>query len=134
MSLTKEDRRVIVELRLEKAQKAYRQAIANMDMGFIEVTANRFYYAAYYAVSALLISNGHSAQTHSGIIAIFGRDFVRTGIVSRDDGKLYTQLFSYRLKGDYDDNYNLDIDEIKPLEEPLKLFISKISLLAKKLL
>jgi len=132
MSLTDEDRKTIVGLRLEKAKTAYRHAKANLDMGFVEVTANRFYYAAYYAVSALLIAYGHSAQTHSGIIAIFGREFVRTDVVSKGEGKLYSQLFAYRLKGDYDDNYDLDIDEIRPLEVPVWQFISKISELAEK--
>lgn len=132
MSLADEDRKSIVNLRIEKAQKAYHQARVNLSMGFVEVSANRFYYSAYYAVSALLIAKGFTAQTHSGIIAIFGREFVKTGIVTKDDGKLYSQLFSYRLKGDYDDNYDLDISEIVPLEEPIGLFISKICSLAKE--
>lgn len=131
MSLTDEDRKSVVNLRIEKAQKAYLQAKVNLNLGFVEVSANRFYYAAYYAVSALLIAKELSAQTHSGIIAVFGREFVKTNIVTKDDGKLYSQLFTYRLKGDYDDNYNLDINEIKPLEIPVGLFISKISALAK---
>lgn len=127
MSLTCEERKAIVELRLGKARTAYIQAKANLDMGFVEVAANRFYYAAYYAVSALLIAHGHTAQTHSGIIAIFGREFVKTGMVDRSDGRLYSQLFAYRLKGDYDDNYDLDMDEIEPLATPVGQFISKIS-------
>lgn len=132
MSLTDEDRKSVVEFRLEKAQKAYYQAKVNLDMGFVEVTSNRFYYAAYYAVSALLIAKGFAAQTHSGVIAIFGREFVKTGIVSKDNGKLYSQLFSYRQKGDYDDNYDIDIEEIKPLVEPIGNFITIISNLAQQ--
>lgn len=131
MSLTYDERKAIVTFRLEKAQKAIRHAEANIGMGFVEVSANRLYYAAYYAVSALLIANGFKAQTHSGIISLFGQHFVRTGIVSKEDGKLYAQLFSYRLKGDYEDNFDLDFDEIKPLVEPAKAFISRITNLAK---
>lgn len=134
MSLTNEERNAIVSFRLEKAHRSVFQAEVNVSMGFVEVSANRLYYAAYYAVSALLIANAIKAQTHAGIISLFGQHFVRTGIVSRDDGKLYAQLFSYRLKGDYEDNYDLDIEEIKPLVEPVKAFISRISLLAEEAL
>lgn len=127
MSLTEEERKAIVAFRLEKAKTSLHQAEVNIDMGFVEVSANRLYYATYYAVSALLIANGLKAHTHGGIISIFGQHFVRTNIIKKDDGRLYTQLFSYRLKGDYEDNYNLDIDEIKPLLEPAREFISRIT-------
>lgn len=132
MSLNDEDRKSVVYFRLEKANRAYHQAKVNLDMGFVEVSSNRFYYAAYYAVSALLIAKGFTAQTHSGVITIFGREFVKTGIVSKEDGKLYSQLFSYRQKGDYDDNYDIDIEEMKPLVNPIGNFIASISDLAKQ--
>lgn len=134
MSLSNDERKAIVAFRLEKAAKSVYQAEVNIRMGFVEVSANRLYYAAYYAVSALLISKGFKAQTHGGIISLFGQHFVRTGIVGKDDGKLYTQLFSYRLKGDYEDNYDIDIEEIIPLTEPTKAFISRITILAEQAL
>lgn len=134
MSLTNDERKAIVTFRLEKAQKAILQAEANIGMGFVEVSANRLYYAAYYAVSALLIAKGFKAQTHGGIISLFGQHFVRTGVVGKDDGRLYAQLFSYRLKGDYEDNFDLDIEEIKPLIEPAKAFIFRIAALAEQTL
>ena len=35
--------------------------------GFINGAMNRLYYAAYYAVIALLLENGITAQTHAGV-------------------------------------------------------------------
>ena len=54
MSLTEENRRDIVSYRIERANVALDQAKLNLQMNCLEVTANRLYYAAYYAVSALL--------------------------------------------------------------------------------
>ena len=48
MSLNEEDRITIVRYRIERAENAFLQAKANFKMGFVEVTANRLYYAAYY--------------------------------------------------------------------------------------
>ena len=59
MSLSQEERTAVVTYRLEKADRALMQAKVNLPLQTWEVIANRVYYAAYYAVSALLIANGH---------------------------------------------------------------------------
>jgi uncharacterized protein len=130
MSLSSEERNQIVTYRLEKARTAVMHAEGNAQMGYWEVTANRLYYAAYYAVSALLIYNGHTAQTHSGVIQLFGLHFIKNGIVERKYGKLYNQLFTLRLTGDYNDSYSLEKEDVLPLIEPTKEFIHIISKLA----
>ena len=54
--LTEEERQAIVTYRLEKAENALKQVEANIANEFWNLIANRLYYAAYYAVTALLIS------------------------------------------------------------------------------
>ena len=46
MSLNNEERRAVVEYRIEKAVKTIDQAKGNVPLGFWEVIANRMYYAA----------------------------------------------------------------------------------------
>lgn len=72
MSLNQEEREAIVIYRLEKAAKTLEEARCNLPMQFWSLIANRMYYAAYYAVSALLIVNGHTAKTHETILRVFG--------------------------------------------------------------
>lgn len=131
MSLSEEERRIVVAYRLEKAQKTYEQVMANIPFEFWELIANRLYYAAYYAVSALLIANGHFAKTHETIIRVFGQKFVKEGILSREFGRLYTKLYTLRIKGDYEDKYNLTKEDILPLFEPTGTFIEEVSRLAR---
>ena len=71
--LTDADRTEIVKYRLEKAYRTYNEAVGSIKNGYVETAANRLYYAAYYAVSALLISYKYEASTHNGIIQMFGR-------------------------------------------------------------
>lgn len=127
MSLTEEERKAIVTYRLEKATRTFEQAVGNINLGYWEVIANRLYYAAYYAVSALLIANRLSAHTHNGVIQVFGLNFIKNQIIPSEYGKLYSQLFSLRQTGDYDDTYDLSEEDVIPLIEPAKHLIEIVS-------
>ena len=46
----------------------------------MDAAANRCYYAVYFAAWALFISHGlEKPKTHSGLIAEFGKRFVKDG-------------------------------------------------------
>ncbi len=130
MSLNQEEREAVVTYRLEKAAKTMEQAKCNLPMHFWELVANRMYYAAYYAVSALLIANGHTAKTHETIVRVFGLQFVKTGMFSSEQGRLYNKLFSLRLTGDYNDHYDLEESDVLPLVVPTEQLIADVSKMA----
>lgn len=130
MSLNLEERTAVVTYRLEKAERTMEQAKHNLPMKFWELIANRMYYAAYYAVSALLIANGLSAKSHETILRLFGLHFVKAGFLPLEQGKLYNKLFSLRLKGDYNDRFDLTEEEVTPLVEPAGKLIKDVSELA----
>lgn len=89
MTLSAEEKDAIITYRLQKARATLEEATGNLQMMYWTVVANRLYYATYYAVSALLIHHGFNAQTHGGVIRLFGLHFVTKGIVSKEMGKLY---------------------------------------------
>ena len=91
MDMTREERELTVGLRVAKARRAYEEAKGNAAMKYWETTANRLYYAAYNAVTALLVANGDSAQTHSGVRHIFGLKFIKAGIQLIEHGQLRLQ-------------------------------------------
>lgn len=134
MSLSAEERRAIVEFRIEKALRAYEQANGVIGLKYWETIANRLYYAAYNAVSALLIANGYTAQSHSGVIHLFGQNFIKTGILPAETGRLYHKLFTMRQTGDYDDTYGLVENDVMPYVEPTGELITQATALAKQLL
>lgn len=61
---------------------------------------NRLYYASYYAVTALLLKNKYETNTHRGVKSQFGLHFIKTEIVSKEYGKLFSDLADWRYKGD----------------------------------
>ena len=134
MSITAEERRAIVEYRIEKAFRALEQAQGVIVLKYWETIANRLYYAAYNAISALLIANGNTAQTHSGVIHLFGQQFIKTGVFPTEMGRLYHKLFTMRQTGDYDDTYGITEEDVLPFVEPTKILIEQTTKLARKLI
>jgi len=62
---------------------------------------NRLYYAGFYGVSAVLLERQQSFRKHSGVRAAFHRQFIKTGLLDAEGGRLYDQLFEDRQEGDY---------------------------------
>ena len=44
---------------------------------------NRLYYAAYYAVTALLLDADLKPTTHNGAKSVFSEHFIKTGIIPK---------------------------------------------------
>ena len=131
--LTEADRIEIVRYRLEKAERTYKEAVGAIKNGYAETASNRLYYAAYYAVSALLIANKYEASTHNGVIQMFGVAFLKSNIIDKKYGKTFDQLFSLRQTGDYEDYHIMNMEtEVLPLVEPAKELIELVSSMAKE--
>ena len=132
MSLNGEERCTIVLFKLEKTEEALEDVRINLENRRWIVVANRLYYAAYYSVSALLISYGYTAKTHEGIVRTFSKEFGLTGKVDATLTKHYGRLLNLRITGDYSDNYNLDETDVLPMIELTKKLIETVSSLAKQ--
>ena len=130
--MTDENRKDIVLYRIERAFRTLEEAQTNFDFGYYEVTANRLYYAAHYAVIALLIANQITARSHDGSISQFGLNFVKTGIFPKEMGKLINNLFNMRHTGDYSDRFYMQKDDVESYIEPTEDFVKQVTELAKK--
>jgi len=126
MTLKPEDRDTLVMLRLLRAKETMSEVKGNMQMGYWRVVTNRLYYACYYAVSALLIQNNLTAHTHAGVISQLGLHFVKKGVISIEQGKLYRDLFEKRQSSDYNDWISISEQDILLLVEPAEKFIAEI--------
>ena len=126
MGLTVEERRIIVQFEMRKAQSMMSQIGALKNLGYWDNVANRLYCAIFHAVLALLINDGHSVNTHKGAIIMFGQCYVRTGIFDIADGRLYSQLQTIREKCDYCCVFQISEEDVLPLIEPTHNLIKKI--------
>ena len=110
----------------EKARTFLAQADEMYRQKYWDIASNRYYYACFHAVQALLIHNGLSVRTHDGLITAFGLHFVKTGKVESRLGAFLSRMEQLREKGDYNCIYTVSEDEISTMAEPAKELIEKI--------
>ena len=82
----------LIRYRLARARETFEEALLMQREEHWNTCANRLYYACFYAVTALLVKNGHSSGKHSGVKALINKHFVKTRLISRANGRLYNQL------------------------------------------
>lgn len=66
---------------------------------------NRSYYAAFYAVKAVLALEEVDFKRHKDAVAYFNKTYVATDIFTREIGKKLGRLKQERETSDYDDFY-----------------------------
>jgi hypothetical protein len=120
------NREEYVNYRFHRAEESYEEALILAKEERWNAVINRLYYACFYAVIALLIKNNISTQTHDGARTQFGLIFVKTGIIDKESGKLFSKLFDYRQKGDYGDLFDYDEELTKPLINKVNEFLIEI--------
>jgi uncharacterized protein (UPF0332 family) len=120
-----------ISYRLARAWDTFDDAKILASKGKWNSTINRLYYSAYYAVMALLLKNDFKPATHNGAKSNFTEHFIKNNIIDKKFGKLYSQLFTWRQKGDYDDLFDFREDQVneyfKPVEELISLIESLIN-------
>ena len=126
MSLSDEERRAIVLYRIEKAQMAIADIHKLIPLCMWSVIANRLYYALYYAASALLIHNRHKVSTHKGVIALFNLYYIKDGLLPKEDGVLFANIFAFRQGSDYDDFFDATEEDVKRYLPQVEALVEKI--------
>ena len=126
MSLTDEERQAMVEVEIERAEKILSQVETLRANALWDILANRLYYALYHAVISLLIKNRIQVGTHKGAVVMFSREFVKTGIFSTEEGRVFSSLEQLRESGDYNCLIETTETEIVP-------YIPKVTALIKKI-
>ena len=87
---------------LKKAEKSLRAARLLHEKNFFNFAVSRAYYAMFYCAEALLYSIGLTFSKHSGVIAGFGREFIKTGKMPEELHAYIREAFELRNQGDYE--------------------------------
>lgn len=87
---------------LEKAHNALRSAKILYDAEDFNGSANRAYYAAFHAVTALLSDDGIFRSKHSGIVSEFRKQYIKTGLLDTELSNKIGKLKDIREDCDYE--------------------------------
>lgn len=116
----------LIDYRRNRAKEALNDAEYLFNLGSMFSTVNRIYYAMFYEVTALLLTKELSSPKHSGVKSLFNKEFVKIGKVSIESGKLFTRMFDFRQKGDYEDFVIFEKDEVGEWLEAARLFVKEL--------
>jgi len=119
-------REELITYRMNRAKEVMEEAELMAGVKHWHTCINRLYYACFYAVNALLIKHELASSKHSGVRAIFVREFVATGKINKDYGRLYQQLFKYRQQSDYEDFFSIEEDIVTQWLSDVKGFVALI--------
>lgn len=126
MTLPTNERNAIIEYRKEKAYQTIEEAKEVASHGFWSLAAQRLYYSTFYAQSALLISKKMQASTHAGVKTLIGLHFVKSGVLTKEEGIFLSNLFALRQTSDYGDLFDFKKEDVEPLIQPTIELVKKI--------
>ena len=121
------EERAYIRYRLARAREALDEARLLLEADHLATAVTRIYYACFYAVSALLFSEGLSSTKHSGVRALFDQHWVKPGRISKELGRFYRDMFERRQESDYADLVSYDPKEVSGWLAQARTFVEEIS-------
>ncbi len=112
--------------RMQNAIETLDTAKLCMDNKRYKDTINRSYYAAFYAVKAVLALEEIDFKRHKDVVAYFNQHYVATDIFEREVGKFLGRLKRKRENSDYDDFYIASADEATEQYEAAEMIVLKV--------
>ena len=102
----------LIRYRMDRSKEALSAARLMYEKGHYNDAVNRLYYTCFYAVIALLATEGKHPSKHTTVRALLNKNWIKTGKLSKETGRLYNSLFDRREKGDYGDYFRFQRGEV----------------------
>ncbi|MGW8249940.1 MAG: HEPN domain-containing protein [Anaerolineales bacterium] len=90
-----------VETLLLKARDNLDAARLLLGEDLTEIAASRAYYAMFYVAEALLFARGLVFSSHSAVLAAYGKEFAKPGLLNPEHHRHLLDAFEARQLGDY---------------------------------
>ena len=97
--------------RIQNAEETLATACDCLEKKRYKDCINRSYYAAFYAIKAVLALEETDFKRHKDVVAYFNHKYVAGDIFSRNIGKALGRLKRKREASDYDDFYVASYEE-----------------------
>lgn len=95
----------LCKYRISQSKDSLEVAEMALERGLFKDSINRSYYAAFYAVKAVLALEVVDFKRHKDVMAYFNKTYVATERFPRELGRKLGKLQQLREKSDYDDFY-----------------------------
>ncbi len=116
----------LAEYRLERAKEMLSASEDNLEMKQYKTSLNRSYYAVFHAMRSANALKEYDSSKHSGVIAFFTKEYLKTGILERNLSFIIKDSSLCREKSDYDDFYVAGRAEAEEQLKNAKYFVQRI--------
>jgi uncharacterized protein (UPF0332 family) len=120
------DRELLIQYRISRSKETIEDARSAIDNNRLFAAENRIYYAIFYIISALALKKNYSTSKHGQLLGWFNKNYVKTGIISPEIGKIYADAFLNRQESDYQDFIKLENADIQKHFEEMLHFVAVI--------
>lgn len=103
----------LIRYRIDRSKEALSAAKLMYEKGHYNDAVNRLYYSCFYAVIALLATEGIHPTKHTAARAFLNKSWIKTGRLSKETGRLFNTLFDRREKGDYGDYFRFEKEDVQ---------------------
>jgi len=124
--VSKDQLTALLRYRMQQADETFHEAEILFNESAYRGTINRAYYAMFYFVLALLATRKLGTSEHSGVIGLFDREFVKTGLFPRDLSRSLRLTFECRQVHDYGELIEIDQQIAQETLNDAKVFISTV--------
>jgi len=118
--------------RLGRAKEAFAEGEYLLTNSAFMGAVNRLYYAAFYAARSLLALTEMDSSRHSGVITLFQKHFVKSGLIKADTAKALPRAFEKRQKSDYGDFSTVTAKEARSVRDEVKTFVEECARVLEK--
>lgn len=121
-----EKQRDLCKYRVEQSEETIRSAELCANNRLYKDAINRSYYAAFYAVKAVLALADKDFKRHKDVVAYFNQHYVAIGAFSGELGRKLARLQKKRETSDYDDFYVASADEAAEQLDAARLILNAV--------
>lgn len=114
------------ELQLNRAKELIKFIPGFIELGDYNSVVNRAYYAAFHAIKSIELLDDFDSKKHSGVIAFFRLNYIKTGIIDSEYSKIIGRLQEARESSDYDVMANFTLQDAHEMYEIAKEFVNAI--------
>ena len=107
---------------IQRGNDSLKSAEALIELNLILDGLSRAYYAALHHARALLLSIDVIPKSHKGALTLFSLHFIKTGLIPKEIGVIFSILQKIREDSDYEIGTFYERDEAERLLEDTRLF------------
>ncbi len=116
----------LIKYRIQQAHETISEAEFQINNNYLRIAVNRIYYGMFYILLALALRNNYKTSKHQQLIGWFNKEFVKTGKVDVNVGRIIHKAFEDRSDSDYGIFVEFEKEEVLKKLEDMKKFINLV--------